>query len=105
MATRTFSCFAHGRDASWEAICIDLDIAVTGRSFSEVKRLLSTAIKSYVEDARAESPEEAKRLLSRSAPWYVHARLQAEVWWCKLRSRFDGRNGEKASGFDIPCLA
>jgi predicted RNase H-like HicB family nuclease len=51
---RRFLCFAHGRDSAWEAICLDLDLAVQGSSFDEVKELLSESISTYLEDALKE---------------------------------------------------
>ena len=46
-------CFAKGRPGEWEAICLDYDIAVQGRSFEEVEKFLSEAIDDYVESAEA----------------------------------------------------
>ncbi len=69
-----FRCFAQGTDGDWEAICVDLDIAVQGDSFENVKLLLDCAISTYIEDAMCESPEVRSRLLSRKAPWTVIAK-------------------------------
>ena len=74
--TASFLCFAHGRDGDWEAVCVDLDIAIQGSSFDEVRNLLNRAVSTYVADAEAESPEVRDRLLSRRAPWYVTAGLK-----------------------------
>ncbi len=41
---RTLRCYAEGRDDSWEAICLDPDIAVQGESFAEVVDSLNEAI-------------------------------------------------------------
>ena len=46
---RVLSCYALGRQNSWEAICLDLDIAVQGDSFGDVSRKLREAISAYVE--------------------------------------------------------
>lgn len=97
-------CFAHGSDAGgWEAICVDLDIAVEGRTFEEVRRGLEGAVRSYVEDALNEAPADRDRLLNRSAP--LHVRLGC---WLRLaihamtRRRSDD---DLRAGFDLPCHA
>ena len=66
---RILHCFAKGDETNgWEAICVDLDIAVEASTFDEAKACLNRAIGTYIEDAMAEGPEEAARLLSRRAP-------------------------------------
>lgn len=69
------TCIARGKSGSWEAICIDFDIAVTGRSFQEVRGLLESAVRSYVADAMAE-PDVASRatLLRRKTPFFARLR-------------------------------
>src|SRR5215204_7776206 len=64
-------CFAHGREDQWEAICLDYDIAVAGRSFEEVRAILGEAIQTYIEDARRESKPSRSALLKRRSPWHV----------------------------------
>lgn len=97
-------CFAHGSDTSgWEAICVDLDIAVEGRDFEDVRRRLEAAVRSYVADALQESPADRRRLLNRRAP--LHVRLTC---WLHLaihaltRKRADD---DLRAGFDLPCHA
>lgn len=46
---RVLYCCASGREGAWQAICVDLDIAVQGRSFEEVSRLLEEAIGLYLQ--------------------------------------------------------
>lgn len=70
---KSLKCFAHGGWGSWEAICVDLDIAVQGRSLEEVKGTLREAIAGYVHDAAQEAPEVRDRLLKRRVPWHVKA--------------------------------
>jgi hypothetical protein len=61
-------CFAEKSDSGWQAICVDLDIAVQGDSFEEVKELLDSDIAMYLESV-AELPEDDRhRLLNRRAP-------------------------------------
>ena len=103
--TCTFHCYAHCDGSSWEAICVDLDIAVQGRSLREVKELLETTITSYVEDAKAEGEDVARRLLSRRSPWHVRAKLALSLRLYKVRSRFSSRDGHGTADFNIPCHA
>ena len=66
--TRTLRCYAESRDGDWEAICLDLDIAVHGRSFVEVFNSLNEAIEVYSESVRALPEHERRHLLDRPAP-------------------------------------
>jgi len=80
-----FRCYAYGSDGSWEAICVDLDIAVFGASFQEVEVSLDTCIQMYLEWV-AELPEkEQPRFLTRRSPWYVRAKLALMTWLYGLR--------------------
>lgn len=102
---RSFHCYAYGRPGDFEAICVDLDIAVQGKSMADVRRLLDEAITSYVEDATAESPDQARQLLSRRSPWHVRAKLALMLFFFKLRSHFDGHDGRATTDFNVPCPA
>ena len=96
-------CFAHGNDdAGWEAICVDFDIAVSGRSFDEVKKLLDDAVASYVADVRQESEDTRRRLLSRRAPWHVRFMLTARLVAFNL---FRGRSKDGQASFPVACPA
>ena len=78
---RTLHCYATGQDEEWEAICLDLDISVQGRSFQEVFRSLEEAIALYLESV-AELPEnERAHLLNRSVP----LKLRLQFAWHALR--------------------
>lgn len=75
LGTRTLQCYAEGRDGGWEAICLDFDIAVQGRTFEEVFASLREAVTLYLESV-ADLPEsERQRLLHRSAPLTTRLRL------------------------------
>lgn len=72
---RTLHCYAEGRNGDWEAICLDLDIAVQGRSFEEVFASLQDAIALYIESV-ADLPEsERRRLLHRAVPLATRLKL------------------------------
>jgi hypothetical protein len=96
------TCYAEGREGKWEAICIDFDLAVQGRSHQEVYERLLAAIRDYVESARLEPPEQAKRLLRRAVPWHLRARLTFSfLYHWLLHRRKDG----EAHGFTLTCPA
>lgn len=107
MRDATLLCFAHGRDSEWEAICVDLDIAVTGRSLGEVSDLLERAVSSYIEDAKKESPETCKQLLLRRAPLRVELSLLFRMFISAVSQFFRRRNhmSEFEARFTIPCRA
>jgi hypothetical protein len=67
-SSRTLHCYASGRDGDWEAICLDLDIAVQGCSFDEVAGSLREAVALYFETITSLPKEQQGHLLHRSAP-------------------------------------
>ncbi len=97
-------CIAHGRAGSWEAICLDLDIAVQGSSFKEVRSLLHEAVCTYVQDALKEAdPAVRRRLLHRRAPWTERLKW---AWPFVIGAVFPERpNHETRTGFELPCPA
>lgn len=87
---RVLYCYASGHDGSWEAICLDLDIAVQGRSFDEVAALLKEAIALYLETV-ADLPEpERAAFLSRPVPFMTRLAFALEAFWSTLRGKADG---------------
>lgn len=103
MNERVFRCYASGIQGDWEAICVDLDISVQGGSFKEVLDFMGAAVESYVDDALAESPSDAKRLLARRAPWHVRVKLALSSALHILR--LDRDDDRLTANFDIPCHA
>lgn len=102
MQNRVVRAYAHGHDGLWEAICVDLDIAVQGESFEEVRAKLGNAIDGYVEDVKRLSPSDAHRLLNRRAPIWVGLKFALVFLWHSFRAP---RRNELQAGFDIPCHA
>jgi predicted RNase H-like HicB family nuclease len=100
---RALRCFAEGREGNWEAICLDLDIAVQGGSFEDVFRSLNEAIALYVETAEELPPRDRQRLLNRPAPLSVRLRFL----WLALRSLFPGSTPESRyyHQFTLPAAA
>ena len=88
-SARTLRCIAHGQDGHWEALCLDLDIAVQGDSFDEVYASLNEAIALYFESVSALPAADRRRLLERSAP----LRVRLEFVWQVIRAQFAGRIG------------
>jgi predicted RNase H-like HicB family nuclease len=68
---RLLHCYAEGRDGEWEAICLDLDVAVQGHSFTEVYESLDEAITLYLASVHDLPSEERARLLHRPVPLRV----------------------------------
>ena len=85
----TFRCYAYASGGCWHGICTDLDIAVDGASYQEVKESLGICIRMYLESI-AELPEgERRRLLARRAPWHLRARLAVSTWAHRLKRASD----------------
>jgi predicted RNase H-like HicB family nuclease len=78
LASRTLHCYAEGRDGDWEAICLDLDIAVQGCSFEEVFDSLRGAISLYLETVDGMPPDERPALRHRPAPLLIRLRFLAQ---------------------------
>jgi hypothetical protein len=94
-------CVARGGGERWEALCLDLDLAVQGRSFDEVRALLEEAVNTYMEDARAEAEPARARLLARRVP--LHVRL---LWaWRFFKAALYGRTpgGDSAVWLPVVC--
>ena len=99
--TKFLTCYATGDSGGWEAICVDFDIAVQGKSFEEVFQELKVAIREYVESAKQERPEQAERLLTRRAP--VLVRLAHGISFLRAWFLDGSRNDGQAAGFTVTC--
>jgi predicted RNase H-like HicB family nuclease len=87
---RILHCHAFGSDHQWQAICLDLDLAVQGGSFEEVFQLLKEAIAFHLEGI-SELPEaDQRRLLNRRVPWLVRLRFALAAAMMGWRDRGDG---------------
>jgi predicted RNase H-like HicB family nuclease len=102
LATRTLHCYAEGQDGEWEAICLDLDIAVQGRSFEEVFASLQEAIALYLETVADLPPSERRPLLHRSSPLSVRLKFLTHA----VRGLFsDGDGHRQRHQFTMPLAA
>lgn len=100
---RALRCYAFGVAGDYEAICVDLDIAVQGSSFQEVYETLNAAVASYVQDAQKEDEATARKLLSRRAPWHVRTGYGLQFIAGLLARRV--LNGRSEASFDLACPA
>jgi predicted RNase H-like HicB family nuclease len=102
VAAKTLHCYAEGQDGDWEAICLDLDIAVQGRTFEEVFGSLREAIKLYLDSVSSLPADERRSLLHRPAPILVRLRFLAQA----LRGLFVDRDGyRQRHQFTMPLTA
>ncbi len=100
----TFRCYVYGAGRSWEAICVDLDIATAGASDGEARRRLAECIGMYLESLTEMPTDERRKLLERRAPWHVRARLSVMAWLSGLRGQTN-RFSRFAVKPDIPATA
>jgi predicted RNase H-like HicB family nuclease len=102
LPSRSLHCYAEGREGDWEAICLDLDIAVQGSSFEEVFTSLQEAISLYLESVTDLPPEERRDLLRRPAPLPVRLRFLAHA----LRGLWpDSDSDRQRHQFTMPLAA
>jgi predicted RNase H-like HicB family nuclease len=102
LAHRTLRCYAEGHDGDWEAICLDVDIAVQGNSFEEVFRSLQDAISLYLESVTSLPPEEQRDLLRRPAPFPVRFKFLTHA----LRGLLPDSDGDRQRHqFTMPIAA
>lgn len=101
--TRTVHCYAEGRPGDWEAICLDLDIAVQGESLEDVVASLQKAMRLYLEEAVKLPPADRDRLLNRSVPLRLRLRVLGRVIATALRG--DGPGGQGHADFTLPVAA
>ncbi|MGA9826645.1 MAG: hypothetical protein WBQ53_17675 [Methylocystis sp.] len=95
--------FARGRAGDWEAICVDFDIAVQGRSLNEVLARLESAVSDYVAAAREKAPATCARLLSRRTPTGVSLLRSLRVLLSAWRHKTNG--GDTSASFPVACPA
>lgn len=100
---REVLCYAYGYEGHWQAICVDLDIAIEGRSRREVEDAMNRAVRSYVEDALKESPAARDRLLKRRSPLWVRAKMWLWLQIYLFRHRQAHKNTVSVIG--VPCHA
>lgn len=100
---RSLLCFAKGRFGDWEAICLDLDIAVQGDSFEDVYASLNEAIELYVETVVELTEADQARLLDRPAP--LGLRLRFLRFAIRALFHVKGRDSSSRIEFSVPLAA
>ena len=99
---RTLHCYAEGRAGDWEAICLDLDIAVQGRSFEEVFGSLQEAISLYLETVADLPADQRPPLLHRPVPLSIRLKFLAHA----ARGLFSSSDGDRQRHqFTMPLAA
>ena len=99
---RVLRCYAEGRDGAWEAICLDLDIAVQENSFEGAFHALNEAIALHLEAVAALPETQRAHLLDRPAPFSLRLRFLGYA----LRSLFTGDDGDGYHHqFTVPSAA
>ena len=73
--SKPLRCYAYGRGNDWQAICVDLDVAVQGTSFDEVKDSLRTSVELFLYAVADLSLEDQREVLSRTTPQYIRVKL------------------------------
>lgn len=89
-------CYVHGGAASWQAICVDLNVAVCGNSQLEVRASLFKAVDLYLQTVATLPAVERGGFLSRRTPWHMCASLAILAWFSALGC---GRNRSQAFTF------
>lgn len=87
---RVLHCYAFGSGNEWQAICLDLDLAVQGQSFEEVFQLLTDTITFHLEGVMELPEADQKRLLNRRVPWFIRLKFALGAFLLGLRDRDDG---------------
>ncbi len=87
---RALYCYVSGHEGAWEAICLELDIAVQGRSFEEFSSLLREAIALYLATVSELLEEERSAFLSGSVPFTTRLGFAIAAFLSALCARGNG---------------
>jgi predicted RNase H-like HicB family nuclease len=97
---RLLRCYAENEGRGWEAICLDVDVAVQAATFDEAVRELREALAVYFETVKELPEEERARFLIRRAP----LSLRIKFFLRALRALFRDDDAERAE-FTCSCPA
>lgn len=100
-----YRCYAEGRPGDWEAICLDLDIAVQGHSLPEVFDSLEKAVTMYLEEVAKLPEAEQAALLDRRAPLSCRLRFLWFAFLAAVRSRTRDGDGPTRAEFIVAAAA
>lgn len=99
----TLSCIVRGHTDHWEAFCLDLDLAVQGRSYDQARDQLLKAIRGYTEAALLEDEKTRDQLLNRRAPLRVRLYWALQLFWAMISGR--SPKSDFITGFAVACPA
>jgi hypothetical protein len=99
----TLSCVVRGHTDHWEAFCLDLDLAVQGGSYDQVRDRLLKAIQGYIEAALLEDEQTRDQLLNRRAPLRVRLYWALQLFWATVSGT--SRKSDSITGFAVACPA
>ncbi len=98
-------CYVEGGGTEWQAVCLNFDLAVQGRSVKEVQERLARAIQDYLEYVQTLPDEsERERFLNRRVP------LRTRIVFA-LRALVSalvvprGPGGNQHLSYTVPCAA
>ncbi|MDE0101775.1 MAG: hypothetical protein OXN89_05295 [Bryobacterales bacterium] len=85
--SKRFRCYAYGRGSDWQAICVDVDVAVDGASSEEVKDSLGASVELFLSAVADLSLDDQREALSHTTPRYICFKLAllARLPWKSLR--------------------
>jgi ADP-heptose:LPS heptosyltransferase len=98
---RSLHCYAEGQDGDWEAVCLDLDIAVQGRSFEEVFNSLRAAVSLYFQAVADLPSEQRSALLHRAVPLSIRLKFLLHA----MRGLFAGGDTRQRHQFTMAVAA
>lgn len=107
MTDKGLICIVHGHGSDWEAICLDLDIAVSAGSIREAKETLRAAVRDYIVAAMQEDEPHRSSLLARRAPLSVRLGWAFKIACTAMVGAVMGANSndEETGQFVVPCHA
>jgi hypothetical protein len=88
-------CYIDGTGDRWEAICLELDIAVQGVSRADARDRLREAVGAYLAYVATLPAGERRRFLSRRAPLSLRLRLRIGLFWRLVRGAWEMRRGDR----------
>ena len=97
-------CYAEGGNGEWEALCLNFDLAVHGRSFEDVRQGLVEAIAVYLEYVQDLPVGERWQFLNRRAP-LGHWVKYALIWLSRTVGAYSGSRARSwaESGANAPA--
>jgi len=83
----SFLAFVERNGSNWEAVCLDFDLAVQGRSYDEAIAKLRDQVLLFLDGLDDLPPADQERLLRRRVPLHLQLRWLTTAAWSLLRRR------------------